>query len=39
MEIDDIRQEGDEELGNDVDHFVVDNAAEGSGNVDRGVVV
>jgi hypothetical protein len=34
MEIDDIRQEGDEELGNDVDCVVVDVAAEGSGDVD-----
>jgi hypothetical protein len=39
MEIDDIRQEGDEELGDDVDRFVVDDAAEGSGDVDRVVVV
>jgi hypothetical protein len=34
MEIDDIRQEGDEELGDDVDRVVVDVTTEGSGNVD-----
>jgi hypothetical protein len=34
MEIDDIRQEGDEELGDDVDRVVVVVAAEGSSNVD-----
>jgi hypothetical protein len=34
MEIDDIRQEGDEELGDDVDRVVVDVAAESSSNVD-----
>jgi hypothetical protein len=39
MEIDDIRQEGDEELGDDVGHIVVDDTVEGSGDVDRVVVV
>jgi hypothetical protein len=39
MEIDDIRQEGDEELGDDVDRIVVNDAAGGSGDVDRIVVV
>jgi hypothetical protein len=34
MEIADIRQEGDEELGDDVDRVVVDVTAEGSSNVD-----
>jgi LEA14-like dessication related protein len=34
MEIDDIRQEGDEELGDDVDRVVVVVAAESSSNVD-----
>jgi hypothetical protein len=34
MEIDDIRQEGDEELGDDVDRVVEDDAAESSGDVD-----
>jgi hypothetical protein len=35
MEIDDIRQEGDEELGNDVDRVVGDDVAEGSSDVDE----
>jgi hypothetical protein len=34
MEIDDIRQEGYEELGDDIDRVVGDDAAEGSGDVD-----